>query len=58
VFYLQDLAAGLHRYYNRHRILGDEVEGRMSARLVLLGVVRRVLAAGLVLLGVSAPERM
>ncbi len=58
VFYLQDLAAGLHRYYNRHRILGDEAPERVRARLVLLGVVQKVLAAGLTLLGVSAPERM
>lgn len=58
VFYLQDLAAALHRYYNKHRILGDEAPERVKARLALLGVVQRVLAAGLGLLGVSAPERM
>lgn len=58
VFYLQDLAATLHRYYNKHRILGDEAPGRVQARLALLTVVQRVLAAGLGLLGVSAPERM
>ena len=58
VFYLQDIAASFHRYYNRHRILGDEAPERVRARLALLGVVRRVLAAGLALLGVSAPERM
>ncbi|MDG2305206.1 MAG: arginine--tRNA ligase [Candidatus Binatia bacterium] len=58
VFYLQDLAATLHRYYNRHRILGDEAPDRVRARLALLGVVQKVLAAGLSLLGVSAPERM
>lgn len=58
VFYLQDLAASLHRYYNKHRILGDEAPERVRARLALLGVVQRVLAAGLGLLGVSATERM
>jgi arginyl-tRNA synthetase len=58
VFYLQDLAAALHRYYNKHRILGDEVPGRIAARLVLLAAVQRVLAAGLSLLGVGAPDRM
>ncbi len=58
VFFLQDLAAAFHRYYNKHRILGDEVPDRVQARLALLGVVQRVLAAGLSLLGVSAPERM
>ncbi len=58
VFYLQDLAASLHRFYNKNRILGDEAPGRVQARLLLLGTVQRVLAAGLGLLGVSAPERM
>lgn len=58
VFYLQDLAASLHRFYNKNRILGDEAPGRVQARLALLGMVQRVLAAGLGLLGVSAPERM
>lgn len=58
VFYLQDLAAALHRYYNKHRILGDEAPERVHARLAVLSVVRRVVAAGLDLLGVSAPERM
>jgi arginyl-tRNA synthetase len=57
-FYLQELAAGLHRYYNRFRILGDEVEERIAARLLLLRTIQRVLAAGLGLLGVNAPERM
>ena len=58
VFYLQDLAAHLHRYYNRNRILGDEAPDRVYARLALLSVVKRVLASGLDLLGVNAPERM
>jgi arginyl-tRNA synthetase len=58
VFYLQELAASLHRYYNRHRILGDEAPERVTARLVLLHVVQRTIAAGLGILGVSAPDRM
>jgi arginyl-tRNA synthetase len=58
VFYLQELAATLHRFYNRHRVLGDENPGRVGARLALLDLVRRVIAAGLGLLGVTAPERM
>jgi len=58
VFYLQELAAALHRFYNHHRVLGDEDVPRMAARLALLETVRRVLAAGLGLLGVTAPERM
>ncbi len=58
VFYLQELAAALHRFYNHHRVLGDEAPDRMRARLALLEAVRRVLVAGLTLLGVTAPERM
>jgi len=58
VFYLQELAAALHRFYNQHRVLGDESAARVTARLALLEAVRRVLAAGLGLLGVTAPERM
>jgi arginyl-tRNA synthetase len=58
VFYLQELAAALHRFYNHHRVLGDEATARVPARLALLEAVRRVLVAGLTLLGVTAPERM
>jgi len=58
VFYLQELAASLHRFYNQHRILGDDSPERIAARLALLEGVRRVLVAGLTLLGVAAPERM
>ncbi len=58
VFHLQELAATLHRFYNQHRLLGDERAERLRARLVLLRVVQRVLRHGLGLLGVGAPERM
>ena len=58
VFYLQELAAALHRFYNSHRVLGDEAAGRVRARLALLEAVRRVIASGLEQLGVAAPERM
>jgi arginyl-tRNA synthetase len=58
VFYLQELAGALHRFYNSHRVLGDEAASRVRARLALLEAVRRVIAAGLELLGVAAPERM
>ena len=58
VFYLQELAAALHRFYNHHRVLGDESPTRVAARLALLEAVRRVLVSGLALLGVAAPERM
>jgi arginyl-tRNA synthetase len=55
--YLTELAAALHKYYTQHHVLsaGPEVA---AARLLLLSCVAKVLAAGLDLLGVSAPERM
>jgi arginyl-tRNA synthetase len=56
-FYLRELAAGFHSYYNATRILVDE-EGLKRARLALAAAVRQVLRNGLALLGVSAPERM
>ncbi len=57
VFYLQDLAAQFHSYYNRHRVLVDDpITSR--ARLSLVNAVRTVLANALQLLGLSAPERM
>jgi len=58
VFFLQDLAAALHRFYNRHRVLGDEVAARVTARLALLEAVQRARRARLGVLGVTAPERM
>ncbi len=56
-FYLKDLAAQFHSYYNSTRFLVDELAVR-NARLALAGAVRQVLVNGLALLGVSAPEKM
>jgi arginyl-tRNA synthetase len=56
-FYLRELAAELHAYYNAERILVEDPELR-QARIALLIAVRQVLRNGLALLGVSAPERM
>ena len=56
-FYLKDLAAELHSYYNGERFLVDDVDVR-QARLILLAATRQVLRNGLSLIGVSAPERM
>lgn len=58
VFYLRDLAAALHRFYNKYRVLDDDTEPRVQARFHLLGMVQRVVAGGLGVLGVDAPERM
>lgn len=57
VFYLQDLAALLHSYYNRYRVLDEDAQVT-GARLYLVNAVRIVLANALRLLGVSAPEKM
>ncbi|MGX7723993.1 arginine--tRNA ligase [Rhodococcus pyridinivorans] len=59
--YLEELAGTYHRFYDACRILpqGDEEAGPLhTARLALCAAARQVLANGLGLLGVSAPERM
>ena len=59
--YLEDLAGTYHRFYDDCRILprGDEEPGPHAApRLWLCEATRLVLANGLALLGVSAPDRM
>jgi len=55
--YLRDLANAFHTYYNAHQFLVDEGALR-DARLALINATRQVLANGLALLGVSAPESM
>jgi arginyl-tRNA synthetase len=56
-FYLNDLAALFHSYYNKYRVLSDD-EGLSRARLFLIKSILTVLKNALRLLGVSAPERM
>jgi len=56
-FWLKDLAAEFHGYYNAERFLVDEAVLR-DARLALLLAVRQVLRNGLGLIGVSTPDRM
>ena len=56
-FYLRDLAADFHSYYNAERILVEDAS-LAKARLALCAATRQVLASGLALLGVGAPERM
>ena len=55
--YLRELAAAFHMYYNTHQFLVDDVAVR-DARLTLAQATRQVLANGLDLLGISAPESM
>jgi arginyl-tRNA synthetase len=56
-FYLKDLAADFHSYYNATRILVDDERVKL-ARLALATAARHVLRNALALLGVSAPEKM
>ncbi|MDC8449119.1 MAG: arginine--tRNA ligase [Nitrospira sp.] len=71
-YYLQQLAAQLHTFYNKHRVLPPATDRehaesasaevltpkRTAARLVLMGAVQHVLRNGLNVLGISAPEHM
>lgn len=56
-FYLRELAAEFHSYYNSSRFLVPEIPLRL-ARLALIASIRQVLVNGLTLLGVSAPDKM
>ncbi|NMM81238.1 arginine--tRNA ligase [Acidovorax sp. SRB_14] len=56
-FYLRDLAACYHSYYDAERILVDD-EAVKRARLALVAATAQVLHNGLAVLGVSAPRRM
>ena len=55
--YLRDLADAFHSYYNAQQFLVEDGALR-NARLALVYATRQVLANGLRLLGVSAPEKM
>ena len=55
--YLRELSADFHTWYNAHKMLVEEQDLR-DARLALSAAVRQVIANGLALLGVSAPESM
>jgi arginyl-tRNA synthetase len=55
--FLRDLANELHTYYNAHQFLTED-EVLRNARLNLIQATRQVIANGLKLLGVSAPDSM
>lgn len=57
VHYLRDLANDFHSYYNAHAFIVDDTSLR-NARLYLIAATRTVIANGLGILGVSAPESM
>jgi len=56
-FYLKDLAAAFHSYYNASRFLVED-EAVKCARLALIAAVAQVMQNGLAILGVSAPDKM
>ncbi|MES1935055.1 arginine--tRNA ligase [Salinisphaera hydrothermalis] len=55
--YLRDTADAFHSYYNAQKFVIEDT-GLRNARLTLITAARQVIANGLALLGVSAPERM
>jgi len=57
VHYLRDLANDFHTYYNAHAFIVDD-DNMRDARLVLITATQIVIANGLAILGVSAPESM
>ncbi len=56
-FYLRELAASYHSYYDAERILVDDQPVKL-ARLALVAATHQILANGLSVLGVSAPQKM
>ena len=58
VSYLQDLATSFHKFYDCHRVIDPQNLERSSERLALTNAAKIVLANGLSLLGLSAPEKM
>lgn len=55
--YLQELSEDFHKFYDLHRVLGQEPR-ITQARLILLQATKAVIACGLQLLSVSRPEKM
>ena len=56
-FYLRELAAAYHSYYDAERVLVDDAAVR-GARLALMAATAQVLRNGLAMLGVGAPQSM
>ena len=56
-YYLMELAASFHAYYNKHRVLTDDASVT-SGRLRLVMAIKKIIRNGLTLLGVSSPETM
>lgn len=57
VYYLQELSHDFHTYYETHRII-DAAGDLQAARLCLCLAIKQIIHNGLILLGVSAPDKM
>jgi len=55
--YLQETAECFHKFYDRHRVLGQDADCA-QARICLIYAVKSVVKEGLNLLGVTAPQQM
>lgn len=55
--YLQEVAEAFHKFYDLHRVLGQE-EALTQARLALIAATRTAIATGLELMGIARPEAM
>ncbi len=56
-YYVLELATAFHRFYNKNKVIGEDYEVS-AARLLLIDCVRQVIANGLSLMGVDAPDSM
>lgn len=57
IFYLLELAGQFHSYYNKHKVVGDDM-ALSRARLKLIESLRTVFKNGLDIIGLTAPEKM
>jgi len=57
IFYLIELAGQFHSYYNKHKVISDDI-ALSQARLTLISSLRIVFGNGLKFVGLSAPEQM
>lgn len=57
IFYLMELAGQFHSYYNKHKVVTEDIE-LSSARLALVQALQTTLQNGLHLVGLSSPETM
>jgi arginyl-tRNA synthetase len=57
IFYLRELAAHFHNYYNKHRVIGENRQ-LTYARLALATCLKTVFGNGLKMIGLNAPETM